>query len=288
MRIPEPADFQALEEWGLVADPMAAIDDYSDERAERRTDNARHQRAREEYVEGQSNAFGADTQAYYREMDRPIDRTKWAYLKRRKAWFHPPVGWDRFAAPGVSRIVDLGCGDGDQTQRVADHVAACWLRADYDGFPLEIVGVDLNESRLANARRHTESPHDRITLRFERGDLLAGLAYEDHFFDYALLNGVCELFDDDQFETVLAETGRLTARGLYVRDVLEDYPGVHPRPDLPAKLEQHGFETTAHHRVFEEPFVPDGTKDPLDIWPMNVNQVLAAERQDPVPAAERY
>jgi SAM-dependent methyltransferase len=288
VRIPTPSDFRAIEEWGLVEDPMAAIEDFSEERAKRRWDNDRHCRAYEAYRDDQPDAFVEDSQAYYRSMDRPIDRTKWEFLKRRKAWFHPPVGWDRFAAPGVSRILDLGCGDGDLTQRIADHVASCWLRAGHDGFPMEVVGVDLSESRVRNARRHADSPHGKITLRFEQGDALTGLAYEDQFFDYAVLAGLLEVLDDDQCSTVLDEVDRLTARGIYVRDVLEDHPGLTPRPDLPAELSERGYTVASRERVFEEPFVEEGTEDPLAVWPMNVNQVLFATRDDPVPPEERY
>lgn len=286
MRIPTPADFRALGEWGLVEDPMAAIEDYSEEKAERRRENDRHCRAREEY--SQSVEFVEDSQAYYRSLDRPIDRTKWEFLKRRKAWFHPPVGWNRFAAPGVSRVLDLGCGDGDITQRVADHTAAAWMRAGHDGFPMEIVGIDLNESRIRNARRHARSPHEKITLRFEQGDALAGLAFEDKFFDYTLLVGLLEVLNDEQLSTVLDEVSRLTARGIYVRDVLEEYPGMNPRPDLPEELSDRGYTVRSRNRVFEEPFTEEGSKDPLEVWPMNVNQVVFAERSDPVPPEERY
>ena len=288
MRVPTPADFRALETWGLVADPMVAVADFSEERAARREDNDRHRRARAEYEANQSAAFVKDAQAYYRSMDRPIDRTKWVFLKRRKAWFHPPIGWDRFAAPGVSRILDLGCGDGDLAQRVAEHVAGTWQRAGYDGFPMEVVGIDLSGSRVENARYHARSPHPKITLRFERGDVLAGLDYEDHFFDFALLAGLLEVLDDGQAATALDETARLTARGVYVRDVLESYPGITPRPELPSLLEERGFDVEARHRVFEEPFVEEGTEDPLAVWPMNVNQVIFARRPDPIPVAERY
>jgi len=105
MRIPTADDFRALERWGLIERPLAAIEDYSPERERKRADNDRHRRAREEYEP--SDAFLTDTQAYYRGMERPIDRTKWAYLKRRKAWFQPPLGWGRYAAPGTSTIRDV-------------------------------------------------------------------------------------------------------------------------------------------------------------------------------------
>jgi len=287
MRIPEPADFGALESWGLVGDPMAAIADYSEERARRRDENDRHQRAQAEYESGADEAFVADSQSYYRELDRPIDRTKWTYLKRRKAWFHPPVEWGRFAEPGTARILDIGCGDGDQTQRVADFVAGRWQATGYDGFPLEIVGVDLSASRVENARRHASSPHEQITLRFEQGDLLDGLDYADDFFEYSLAMGVFEVLDEG-IEAAVDEVTRLTARGLYVRDILESYPGLVPRPDLPATLEGVGFDVEARHRVFEEPFTESGTEDPLAIWPMNVHQVLFASVADPVARDTRY
>lgn len=288
MRIPTPSDFRAIENWGLIEDPLAAVEDYSEKKEKRRCENERHCRARDEYQENQSEEFIRDSQAYYRSMDRPIDRTKWEYLKRRKAWFNPPLGWDQFSSPGVSRILDLGCGDGDITQRVADHVAASWLRAGYDGFPLEIIGVDLSQSRVHNARQHTTTPHDKITLKFAQGDALDGLKYKDRYFDYTLLVGLLEILDDRQTRTVLSEVGRLTSYGVYVRDVLDEYPGLAPRPDLPSTLSNYGFTTEPQERVFEEPFVEEGSKDPLSIWPMNVNQVIFAERDDPPPHADRY
>lgn len=288
MRIPTPEDFRALERWGVVEDPMAAIADHSEERAERRWENERHRRAHETTAENTSEELLADPQAYFRSLSRPIDRTKWAYLKRRKAWFHPPVGWGRFAAPGTARILDLGCGDGDQTQRVAEFVAGRWLSTGYDGFPMEVVGVDVNESRVANARRHVESPHPKISMRFEQADVLDGLAYEDDYFDYTLLLGVLELLDDDEASRMLDETARLTAEGVSVRDILDEYPPMYPRPDLPELLASRGFDTVERHRVFEEPFTEEGTEDPLAVWPMNEHQVLFAEALDPTPPEERY
>ena len=288
MRIPQPEDFATIDSWGLVENPRAALDDFSERKAEARWSNRRHCRARAEYVRTQSDAFVADAQSYYRSMERPIGRTKWEYLKRRKAWFHPPVGWNRFAEPGVARIVDVGCGDGDLTQRIADHVAGAWLRAGYGGFPLEVVGVDLNESRIRNARTHVQSPHEKITTRFERGDVIDGLRYEDDFFDYAVMNGFFELFDDDTIDQVLDEVARLTARGWYVRDVLENYPGMHPRPDLDEMLTDRGFTVRSTHRVMKEPFCEEGTTDPLGVWPMDLNQVVVADVDAVVPPAERY
>jgi ubiquinone/menaquinone biosynthesis C-methylase UbiE len=288
MRVPTPEDFRELERWGLIERPMAAVEAFSPEQERRRSENERHRRKRREQEENVAEAFLEDSQGYYRSMDRPIDRTKWAYLKRRKAWFHPPVGWGRFASPGTSRILDLGCGDGDQTERVAEFVAGRWTAAGYEGFPMEIVGVDLSESRVENARRHARSPHESITLRFERGDAVEGLDYPDDHFDHALALGLFETIGDDLAAEVLDELARLTAEGVYVRDLLDQVRGFHPRPDLDDRLAERGFETVERHRVLEEPFVEAGTRDPLDVWPMNLHQVLFAAATDPTPPEDRY
>jgi SAM-dependent methyltransferase len=288
MWIPQPDDFASITDWGLIENPCAAVEDFSERKEKARWENDRHCQARQEYIENQSDEALNDPQAYYRSLQRPIDRTKWEYLKRRKAWFHPPVGWNQFSAPGVSRIVDFGCGDGDLTQRVADHIAANWLRAGYDGFPLEIVGIDVNDSRLCNARSHTASPHEHITMRFEKADILDGLAYGDDYFDYGLAIGFLELFDDERINDVLTEVTRLTARGLYIRDVLDEYPGMYPRPDFDSLLSGQGFSVQTRHKVLKEPFVEEGTTDPLAVWPMDLNQVVFARANSVTPPEERY
>ncbi|MFC7135317.1 MULTISPECIES: class I SAM-dependent methyltransferase [Salinibaculum] len=288
MRIPQPEDFEAITNWGMVENPHAAIDDFSEEKEQSRWNNDYHCRARQVYIQNQSEEAVNNPQSYHRTVERPIDRTKWEYLKCRKAWFHPPVGWNRFSAPGVSRIVDFGCGDGDLTQRVADHIAGNWLRAGYDGFPIEIVGVDINESRLSNARSHTQSPHDAITMRFEQADILDGVMYDDDYFDYGLMIGFLELFDDNQLENVLTEVTRLTAGGFYIRDILDDYPGMYPRPELDSLLSERGFTVQEQHKILKEPFSKDGTNDPLAVWPMDLNQVAFASADSLTPPEERY
>jgi hypothetical protein len=262
MHVPTPGDFHAIARWGLVEDPFAAVADYSEERAAAREDNDRHRRAREAYAEGQSAAFVADSQGYYRELERPIDRPKWEFLKRRKAWFHPPVGRGRVAAPGTARVLDLGCGDGDRTQRLAAFVAGRWTAAASDGFPAEIVGVDLSPSRGST------TPTTSSTTRSRRG--------------------CSRRSTTTRSRRCSTTTLRLTANGPYVRDLLDDYPGVTPRPDLAATLADRGFPTVEHHRVFEEPFVEEGTRDPMAVWPTNRHQVLFAAAERPTPPEARY
>ncbi len=270
-------DFAELETWGLVENPFEAIEDYSAEREQRRWKNVRHCRVHRETIEHTPPAFVGDSQSYYRSLDRPIDRRKWEFLKRRKAWFHPPVGWNRFAAPETARILDLGCGDGDVLERVAEFVAGRWTQAGHDGSPMELVGVDLNESRVRNARKLAESPHEKITLAFEQGDATEQLRFGDDFFDYTVMTGLLEILDEEAVEAILDEVSRVTAKGVYVRDLLDDYDGLYPRPRIPEMLSERGFEAVERHRLFEEPFTEQGSKDPLEVWPMNVHQVMFAE-----------
>jgi SAM-dependent methyltransferase len=288
MRIPTDEDFRQLSEWGLIADPFAAVADYSDAKREARWDNDRHCREHEAYETAREEGDSGVSQEYYRSMERPIDRRKWEYLKRRKAWYIPPIGWGRFAAPETARILDLGCGDGDVTQRIADFVAGRWRQSGYDGAPLEIVGVDLNESRIRNARKLTNSPHSKITLSFQTGDVTRGLDFENEYFDHVISTGVIEVFEGSLFEQFLDEVYRLTWDSLYLQDVLDEFPGSHVRPELDERLESAGFRIDRQEKVLQEPFVESGTKDPLHIWPMLLNQILVARKDDSGPYEDRW
>jgi hypothetical protein len=87
---------------------------------------------------------------------------------------------------------------------------------------------------------------------------------------------------------MLDELTRLTTHSVYVRDLLDDYPGLTPRPALDDHLATRGFAVDERHRLFEEPFVESGSRDPLAIWPMNVHQLLVATATDPPEHDERY
>jgi 2-polyprenyl-3-methyl-5-hydroxy-6-metoxy-1,4-benzoquinol methylase len=170
---PKKKDFDTIARWGLKANPLKAIDDYSALKSElrwlnpyQRDAHLEYFRKREDYI--QSKNFDH----YYKTAEKPIDRRRWEYLKDRKAWFIPPLEWHRFAQKDVRRILDLGCGDGDVTQRIADCVAECWKKRKYKGHRLKIVGYDLNPSRIVNANRHCRSPHPLISFNFDVCDVI--------------------------------------------------------------------------------------------------------------------
>ena len=59
--------------------------------------------------------------------------------------------------------------------------------------------------------------------------------------------------------------------------MLDEYPGGHPRENLPELLVNRGFPSVERHRVFSQPFTEEGSSDPLEVWPINVGQVIFAE-----------
>jgi len=288
MRVPTQEDFATIESWGHISDPLAAAKDFSEQKFEKREQNNYHKQAWDQYYSYRENAQGEGSQDYYESMKRGINRTKWEYLKRRKAWYIPPIGWGEFAAPGTARILDLGCGDGDVTQRIADFIAGRWQQFDYDGFPLEIIGIDLNKTRVKNARRLTNSPHSKITMSFNTSDAADGLSFADNYFDHVVCTGVIEILNDNLATEIINEITRVAARGIYIEDLFDEFPGGYPREELPDMLADRGFRVREHHKMFQQPFSEEGSTDPLKIWPILIVQALYAEAENPTPPQDQY
>jgi SAM-dependent methyltransferase len=280
MRNPTDDDFAALDVWGLQKDPFRPFKDYSDLKNELRWLNPQNREAHWAYVQRREAWIaGKNFDSYYREARKPIERDKWLFLQRRKAWYTPPVGWDRFADDGVMQILDLGCGDGDVTQRVIDHIVRLWAGRGYPGHKLAVIGVDLNESRVLNARELVRSPHPLISATFEVGDAVTGqLAYPAGSFDYVLNTGVLEILEDGPASAMLDEIARLSSRGIYIEDIVDHYPGGYPRNHLPEWLARRGFGKVDRRFLFSEPFTVEGSLDPMQLWPILKEQVIFAER----------
>ena len=281
IREPTEQDFAAIRSWGLDKNPFRAIEDYSPLKEELRWLNADNRRSFADYwVRRLEWTEGKTFRKYYDSAKKPIGRNKWEYLKERKAWYIMPLNWDRFADPGVQRILDLGCGDGDVTQRIADWIAARWSERGYDGHELEILGVDLNRSRVENAENLVVSPHPLITIRFAVSDSAkSSNEFADRSFDYVACTGVIEILDDSDAASILDELCRLADRGIYLEDLAEYYPGGYPRENLPELLEQRGFRIDRREIVLTEPFVVEGSLDPLRLWPIIRDVNIFAERQ---------
>lgn len=278
---PIEADFQKIKAWGHTADPLKAIDDFKPEYLSLREKNPYHVEANKIYTQKRLDYINKKNfDHYYKTASKPIDRKRWEYLKDRKAWFIAPLNWDCFSTVGVSRILDLGCGDGDVTQRVADFIAEAWKLSGYAGHQLEIYGYDLNPSRIENAKLHCSSPHPLITFKFGVVDVVGkGMNEPDKFFDYSLSTGVLEILEDEPANRFMDELTRVTNSGIYIEDLADVYPGGYPREDFAKIFDDCGFELIEDHYVLTEPFVVEGSLDPMELWPVQKDRLMFAVRK---------
>lgn len=124
----------------------------------------------------------------------------------------------RYRLSGALRILDLGCGTGEITRRLAD----LYPRA-------QIIGVDILESNLELARSENAAYADRV--RYEAGDAFA-LKYADASFDLAVCRHMSQSVPD--FHLVLDEIGRVLRRGGWLHLLSEDYAMLRMPWPLPA------------------------------------------------------
>lgn len=119
--------------------------------------------------------------------------------------------FDRYGLSGAIRILDLGCGTGEITRRLA----AWYPQA-------TLVGIDILEGNLAIARRDSAFIGDRI--RYEQGDAFA-LQYADGGFDLVVCRHMSQAVPD--FPLVLAEITRVLKPGGWLHLLSEDYGMLH-------------------------------------------------------------
>ena len=119
--------------------------------------------------------------------------------------------FDRYDLPVGARILDLGCGTGEITRRLA-------LR-----YPqARLIGVDILDGNLAIARRDNAGFEARIG--YEQGDAFA-LAFEDASFDLVACRHMSQAVPD--FPQVLAQIGRVLKPGGWLHLLSEDYGMLH-------------------------------------------------------------
>ena len=278
MWYPEDNDFASLEAWGLEIDPFAAVRDFSAMKTELRWLNGENRKVYVDYVKRRLEYIaGKNFDTYYKEARKPIDRKRWEFLMKRKAWFIMPLGWDRIADTGGT-VIDLGCGDGDTIQRLADFAKSRWVAQGVKGRRLHIVGIDLNQSRIDNAIELVKSPSPDITFEFRQGDLMSGLNFVDDAYDFGLITGVLEILEDELNNKFVAESCRVVKRGIYIEDLFEEFPGGYPRDNLDMLFAKHGFVQKERHVVLSEPFDVDKLRDPMKLWPILLDQNLWLER----------
>jgi SAM-dependent methyltransferase len=120
----------------------------------------------------------------------------------------------RYGLSGALSILDVGCGTGEITHRLA----ALFPQA-------EVIGLDLIESHLDEARRRYARFGAR--LRFASGDATA-LAAADGSFDLVVCRHVLQVVPDPA--AVVAELARVTRPGGRLHLLAEDYHMLHAEP----------------------------------------------------------
>ena len=113
----------------------------------------------------------------------------------------------RYELSGPLRILDLGCGTGEITRRLADLYPQALL-----------VGIDILDGNLALARRDSTAYGDRV--RYEVGDAFA-LHYPDARFDLVVCRHMSQAVP--HFDKVLDEIGRVLRPGGWLHLLSEDY-----------------------------------------------------------------
>ncbi|MDQ3365453.1 MAG: class I SAM-dependent methyltransferase [Myxococcota bacterium] len=118
------------------------------------------------------------------------------------------------ALPDAAAILDVGCGTGEITTRLA----ALYPRA-------TVVGVDLIESHLALARERSAQLGGRVT--YQRADAFA-LPFEARSFDLVVCRHVLQAVPTP--ERLLSELVRVTRPGGVLHLIPENYDMIHAAP----------------------------------------------------------
>jgi ubiquinone/menaquinone biosynthesis C-methylase UbiE len=114
-------------------------------------------------------------------------------------------------ANAAAKILDVGCGTGEFTSRIARLFPAA-----------QVTGVDLVDASLELARTRCAELGDRV--RFQRGDAFE-LAFADGAFDFVACRHVLQAIPDAP--RVLAELVRVLAPGGRLHVIAEDYGMIH-------------------------------------------------------------
>jgi SAM-dependent methyltransferase len=122
--------------------------------------------------------------------------------------------FERYGLTANTSILDVGCGTGEVTSRLAKHFASA-----------EVLGVDILAQHVNFARQHHASLAPR--LRFEQGDAFH-LQLPDARFELTVCRHVMQSVPHP--ERVLAELVRVTRPGGRLHLLLEDYEMIHAYP----------------------------------------------------------
>lgn len=128
-------------------------------------------------------------------------------------WPQERALFDRYGLSGAFDILDVGCGTGEITRRLADVYPQARL-----------LGMDILEGNLRLARRDSAAYGERV--RYETGDAFA-LAQADASVDLVVCRHMSQAVP--AFPRVLAEFRRVLRPGGWLHLLSEDYGMLHMR-----------------------------------------------------------
>ncbi len=272
-------DFKTIVNWGLEENPFKAVEEFSEEKIELRELNLEH---KEQYIKYKDDCFSyikdKNFDNYYKTTKKLIDQRRWEYLMKRKAWYIMPLGWDTITKVG-GNIADFGCGDGDTIQRLIDFIEKECKLKNIQNKKYHIIGLDLNASRIENAKKYVKSNNPNITVEFHVTDISGkGLTCEDNYFNFGIITGVIEYIENSIVDYFLDEVCRTVSKGMYFQGSCEEFPGCVPRNNIDKLLSKRGFKVKKNHKIFSEPFSIDKLQDPMKIWPIILNRNVWSEQ----------
>lgn len=263
--------FKIIKAWGLDKNPFRAIDDYNELKAEMRHLIPGQKKSYNKYWQRRYNwTMGKNFKSYYKTKSKPIDKWTWEYLRQRKKYFQMPLGWHEILQHGGS-IIDVGCGDGDLIQNFIDF--ANKNKRTLKKNKIKILGVDVNESRIENAKKFVKSNLDNVEVEFKKANFINFLKLK---FDHAFVAGVFEILNDKDFITLVKKLDKTILKTIYIEDLMEQFPGGFPRYHLSKYFKN--FKVKSKHIIFTEPINLKKLTDPKKIWPVHIDQNLLLKK----------
>ena len=142
---------------------------------------------------------------------------------------------------------------------------------------MKILGLDLNYSRVENAKKLVKVRNLNIEVEFKQFDFKNLRKIKSNLFDYSILAGVFEIIEEKPCINLIKHIERITKKGIYIEDVMERFPGGFPRQYLSKYFNK--FKVKAKHVIFSEPFNLSRIEDPKKIWPIFLDQNLWLEKK---------
>lgn len=271
-------ELNEIKKWGTDKNPFIAIEDFSFLKCELRWLNNEHNKAYKKYWDRRYKwTNGINFKKYYKKANKPIDKRTWDYLRIRKSYYIMPLGWENIAKNGGT-VLDLGCGDGDVTQNLINFIAQYQKKKKINK-AVNIIGVDINKSRIINAKKMVHANYSNINVNFITGNVISEkLNFKNGYFDYCLCAGVLEILDEKNLHKLLNKLKKIVKIGIYIEDVFEKFPGGWPRDNIGLLLKKIGFNVKKREVVFTEPFSEKKLTDPKKLWPIIIDQNIWAER----------